>query len=136
MLVRKQEQRRRSRGGFTLMEILIVVAIIVVLAALGGVYLFPKLDEAKLDAAKIQIQTLTNSCMQYRLKHDDWPPSLQALTEPSDGNAPLMEPDKIYDPWGQLYSYDPAGPNNGGLKPDIWCQRPNGKMVGNWPAAR
>jgi hypothetical protein len=46
-----------------------------------------------------------------------------------------MEADKLVDPWRQPYGYDQAGAHNGGLKPDIWVNRPN-RRIGNWPGGR
>jgi general secretion pathway protein G len=126
-----------ARRAFTLMEILIVVAIIVVLAGIGGMYLFPRLDEAKEKIAKTQVkQTLTQACETFKLNNGDFPPNLEALTQAQpNGGVPILEADKIMDPWGQPYGYDASGSHNNGLKPDIWSNH-GGKQIGNWPGSQ
>jgi hypothetical protein len=42
----------------------------------------------------------------------------------------------LKDPWGKPYSYDPAGPKNAGLKPDIWSAGGGKVLIGNWPAPK
>jgi general secretion pathway protein G len=136
MIVRRTVARAASRRAFTLLEVLVVVAIIVVLAGVGVVALMPQLDNAKERVAKAKIEQLTNAVQIYKLNNDDYPPSLEALAaqQPS-GAAPLVGADQVVDPWGQPYGYNPAGPNNGGLKPDIWATRPD-RQIGNWPGSK
>lgn len=130
MKIRKATEAART--GFTLMEMLVVAAIILVLAGVGAYYLMPRVDETKEKRAKIDVTGLTQMAESYKLNNDDYPPTLHALTEMQPGGgAPFVEPGGILDPWGQPYLYDPTGPNNRGLKPDIWCNRPNGP-IGNW----
>jgi general secretion pathway protein G len=132
MIARKNHQTC-TRAAFTLMEMLVVVAIIVVLAGIGGYYLLPRVDEAKESTAKAQLKTLTKACETYKLNEDDWPPSLESLSQQSPkGHLPLLEPDALRDPWGQPYGYDPSGTHNSGMRPDIWVNRPN-HQIGNWP---
>ena len=132
MQVRNTTRRALDRAGFTLMEILVVMAIIVVLAGVGGYYYLRHLDEAKVDAARLQVKTLTQAAEAYYTKHGEWPASLVALTEKeADGSRPYLEPDAIKTPWGKEYGYDPSGPSNSGNKPDVWADGPQGK-IGNW----
>jgi general secretion pathway protein G len=124
------------RSAFTLLEILVVVAIIVVLAGVGGYYLLPRVDEARLGTAKGQLRMLTEACDQYNMNNGSFPPSLQALAQQQpNGGLPLVQVDALKDPWGQPYGYDASGQRNGGMHADIWVQRPAGQ-VGNWPGQR
>jgi general secretion pathway protein G len=132
MIARKTNQTN-ARAAFTLMEMLVVVAIIVVLAGIGGYYLLPRVDEAKEKAAAAQLKILTQACETYKLNNGDFPPTLEALAaQQPNGGAPLMEADHMVDAWQQPYGYDHGGAHNGGLKPDIWVNRPN-RQIGNWP---
>ncbi len=136
MLVRERQLKTLPvvRGGYTLMEMLVVVAIIVVLAGIGGYYLLPRLDEAKENADLAQTKMLTSACETYKLNNGDYPGNLQALAErqPS-GGVPIISPETLTPKLGSglQYKYDPAGPNNQGMKPDIWVDGPNVK-IGNW----
>jgi general secretion pathway protein G len=126
-----------GRGAFTLMEMLVVVAILVVLAGIGGYYYMGSLDTAKENAAKLQIDVLTKASQAYEVENGERPSSLVALTQPYGTNPPkLDDPTKIMDPWNKQYQYNAQGPNNGGMKPDIWTISPKGKQIGNWPGAR
>jgi general secretion pathway protein G len=136
MIQRNLKRRPAHRAGFTLMEMLVVVAIIVALASLGLYYFMGSLKESQEGLAKTHVRTtLTQACQSYYLKHNMWPPSLEALTHRSElGFGPYLEDlDSLKDPWGKLYQYDQAGTQNDGLKPDIWTVNPdNQKVIGNW----
>jgi general secretion pathway protein G len=127
------------RAAFTLMEMLVVVAIIVTLAGIGGYYYLRQADEAKKNAARIQVKTtLTQACENYYIDHNStWPPSLDALlVQDEAGKGPyLKDADALRDPWGRPYQYNAAGPNNNGRQPDIWSDSPQGQ-IGNWQSAR
>ena len=115
------------------MEMLVVVAILVVLAGVGGVYYMKYLDEAKVNAARLQVKMLTQAAEAYSTKHGNFPASLGVLTEKEeDGSQAALEPDALKTPWGTAYQYDQSGANNGGNKPDIWADNPKGGRIGNW----
>jgi general secretion pathway protein G len=124
------------RSGFTLMEILVVVAIIVVLAGAGTFYLLPLLGQSKEKVAKLTIANLTEAAKTYKLNNGEFPASLDALaqTQPN-GNPKLVSPDSLKDPWGRPFQYDPSGPKNEGMQPDISTLSPEtaGKVIANWP---
>jgi type II secretory pathway pseudopilin PulG len=117
------------------MEVLIVVAIIVVLAGVGAFYLFPQLDKAKEQKAYSDVKALTQAAGIYRTNNNGkLPPSLDALaTVQPSGDKPIIKRDALFDPWENPYKYDPSGSRNGGMEPDIWCETPEGKVIGNWP---
>jgi general secretion pathway protein G len=124
--------RAVSRSGFTLMEILVVVAIIVVLAAVGGYYVLPRLEESKEKLASAKLKILDDACGTYHVNNGDWPPSLEALAmQQPTGGAPIIDAEALRDPWGNPFGYDPTGAHNNGMKPDVWVNRPNGQ-IGNW----
>jgi general secretion pathway protein G len=135
MVIRPHRLSRASaRSAFTLLEVLIVVAILVVLAGVGGMTYLNFLENAKEDAATTQAHNLEKAATAYKIRQGDYPPSLDALTQPApDGSPALVEPEGVLDPWQHPFQYDPQGQHNQGRKPDVWTTNPsNGKQVGNW----
>jgi len=136
MLLRPAARRslQTPRSGFTLLEILVVVAIIVMLAGVGGYYVMQRYEEAKISTAKMNVEAISNAVEQYKLRNDGNPPTdLATLTQQGpNGEAPFMPADKLKDPWGKQYTYDPAGQHNNGYRPDVSTTAPNGTVIGNW----
>ncbi len=84
------------------------------------------------------MSALTQASQAYFIKNREWPQSLADLLK-KDGNGvgPYLEnKDALLDPWMKPFQYDPAGPKNKGLKPDIWTVTPEKVVIGNWPAAK
>jgi hypothetical protein len=85
------------------------------------------------DVAEAQIKgPLTLACNAYYVRVGAYPPTLGALLGPPT----LLDRDQLIDPWGRPYRYDPKGPKNNGMYPDIWTVTPDGIEIGNWPTAR
>src|SRR5438105_7987987 len=97
--------RAAARAGFTLMEVMVVVAMLVILAGTASVYYMRALDDARMDRAKIGVQTLDTAAGLYQVKFGDYPQTLALLVNPPDGSRPFLETSDLLDPWGREYHY-------------------------------
>jgi general secretion pathway protein G len=115
--------RRASRRlGFTLIELLVVIAIIATLAAVVAPAIFRNVGDAKVSAARSQIQLLALALNSYRMDNDVFPTSEQGLpalrTAPTLGDAPpnwkgpYLSRLVPTDPWGRPYVYVSPGRAN------------------------
>ena len=103
----------RPARGFTLIELLVVLVIIGVLGALIVPNLFSSLDDARVTAARTDINTLTQALKRYKLDNQRYPSSEQSLDalvkKPTVGAVPPnWKPylDKLpADPWTRPYQY-------------------------------
>jgi general secretion pathway protein G len=101
------------QAGFTLIELMVVLVIIGVLAALIVPNVLDRADDARVMAAKTDVNNLVQALKLYKLDNQRLPSSeqgLQALiTKPTTGTIPQnWKPylDKLpNDPWGRPYQY-------------------------------
>jgi general secretion pathway protein G len=103
---------RRSRG-FTLIELMVVLVIIGVLGALIVPNLIDRADDARVTAARTDVNNLMQALKLYRLDNQRYPSAEQGLDalvrKPTAGVVPPnWKPyiDKLpADPWGRAYQY-------------------------------
>ncbi|GAB3248375.1 type II secretion system protein GspG [Chitinimonas naiadis] len=115
-------QQRKRLSGFTLIEILVVIAILAILGALVVPKIMSRPDEARVVAAKQDVQALVQSLKLYKLDNGVYPSTeqgLKALVEkPTAGQIPnnwKSYLDKLpRDPWGHDYVF-----LNPGIKGEI-----------------
>ncbi|MBK6296390.1 MAG: type II secretion system major pseudopilin GspG [Rhodoferax sp.] len=104
---------RLRHAGFTLIELMVVLVIVGVLAALIVPNVLDRADDARLTAAKTDVNNLMQALKLYKLDNQRFPSAeqgLQALqTKPTSGSIPAnWRPylDKLpADPWGRPYQY-------------------------------
>ncbi|MES2946809.1 MAG: type II secretion system major pseudopilin GspG [Pseudomonadota bacterium] len=105
--------RRSLQAGFTLIELMVVLVIIGVLAALIVPNVLDRADDARVMAARTDVNNLMQALKLYKLDNQRLPTSeqgLQALTaKPTSGPIPAnWKPylEKLpNDPWGRPYQY-------------------------------
>ncbi|WP_374357833.1 type II secretion system major pseudopilin GspG [Chitinimonas sp.] len=113
---------RKRQAGFTLIEILVVIVILAILGALVVPKIMNRPDEARVVAAKQDVQAIVQALKLYKLDNGVYPSNeqgLKALVEkPTTGSIPANWKsylDKLpQDPWGHSYIYLSPG-----LKGDI-----------------
>lgn len=122
MSARKQASMGRARRfGFTLIELLVVILILGILAALILPRVIGRTDDAKVAAAKSDLNTLSNALQNFRLDCGRYPTTeegLNALRVQPSGNAtgwkgPYLTKDLPADPWGGAYVYQYPGQSGG-----------------------
>jgi general secretion pathway protein G len=105
--------QRRTHAGFTLIELMVVIVIIGVLAALIVPNVLNRADDARVTAARTDVNNLMQALKLYKLDNHRYPTGeqgLQALlAKPTTGPAPVnwrQYLDKLpNDPWGRPYQY-------------------------------
>ncbi len=125
---------RRSREGFTLLEVLVVVAIIVILAGVAGVAMFRYIEDARVDTARTQMTNFENAAKNYMAKNEGVPPqTLNDLVAPQDGSKPLLEGGiAVLTPPvpNTQYDYDPNNVDSfGSPDPLVSLKLPDGRVV-------
>jgi hypothetical protein len=88
------------------------------------------------DAAVCGVRGLSDAVASYELRHGRPPERLEQLLARSADVKPFIDAAALTDPWGRPYQYDPAGPKNAGVRPDVWSLGPPAgpaKVIGNWP---
>lgn len=133
--------------GFTLIEIMVVIVILGILGALIVPKIMGRPDEARVMAARQDINALLQALKLYRLDNGAYPNSqqgLKALVEKpnSPPEARNWKPggylEKLpNDPWGHPYQYQSPGTRT---EIDVWSlgadSEPGGEgvnaEVGNW----
>ena len=113
---------RRTESGFTLIELLVVITVIAILAGLVGPMVFRNVGDAKVSAARAQIELFALALDQYRLDNDFYPGTSQGLValrerprgEPEVRNwrGPYVRKAIPLDPWARPYAYKSPGDVN------------------------
>src|SRR6476620_4004473 len=112
------EAAGKSRG-FTLIEMLVVITVIAIPASLVTPMVFRNVGDAKLSAARAQVEVFGLALDAYRLDNDYYPSAAQGLEAlrhtPSGSPAarnwrgPYLKKAVPLDPWGRPYVYRSPG---------------------------
>ena len=113
---------RPTDSGFTLIELLVVITVIAILAGLVGPMVFRNVGDAKVSAARAQIELFALALDQYRLDNDFYPGTAQGLAalrerptgapEARNWRGPYLRKAIPVDPWGRAYAYTSPGSVN------------------------
>jgi len=124
----RNQPRRPTRGGFTLLEVLIVLAIIGVIAAMVVPRLIGQQRDANVSATKATIKQAQTAIQLYAKDHyGRWPDSngtevWKLLGQPEELDGRKIEPyvsKPMRDAWGQELMYDGKNLTKAG-DPKIW----------------
>jgi general secretion pathway protein G len=124
---KKRMRGRKGRRGLTLIEILVVVTILGLIAGIVGITVAGQLEEAKIDATKIQIKNLSDALELYKVKLNRYPSTaegLNVLVNPPEGRKPFMETIPN-DSFNQGFIYISPGTHNPS-KFDLYSKGPDG----------
>ena len=139
---------KSTQRGFTLIEIMVVVVIIGVLGAIVVPQFMSRPDQAKVTAARTDIQAISTALEMYRLDTFNYPSTQQGLealvTRPT--GTPLARnwnpqgylKSLPVDPWGTPYQYLNPGTHSAGY--DLFSFGADGVQggegfatdIGNW----
>ena len=115
----RHRQHAAGQAGFTLIEIVVVVAIIAILAAIVVQQVVGRVDDAQVQRARADIQTLGSALNIYKLDNYNYPSTQQGLEAlvRKPGGQPEAKNWKTggyierlpKDPWGNDYHYQSPG---------------------------
>jgi len=118
----RAEGRKTPESGFTIMELIVVIAIIATLAGLVAPEILRNASDAKVQAARAQIEMFGLALESYRLDNDRFPSTDQGLNSlrilprvgdlPRNWRGPYLRRPVPVDPWGNAYRYVSPGREN------------------------
>jgi len=110
------------RRGFTLIEILVVITVIAILASLVTPMVFRNVGDAKITAARAQVEIFGLALETYRLDNDYYPSTAQGLDalravpagtpQARNWRGPYLKKTVPLDPYGRPYVYRSPGRSN------------------------
>jgi general secretion pathway protein G len=141
---RRDEARadaRRRDAAFTLIELMLVLVILATLAAIVVPKFAKRSEQAKIAAARTQIENLGTAFALYEIDNGSYPTTqegLAALSQMGPQGTRYLERSVENDPWGRPYVYRcPGMHNTDGY--DLYSFGPDGMEgtdddIDNWSA--
>ncbi|MEY4686393.1 MAG: PilD-dependent protein PddA [Verrucomicrobiota bacterium] len=109
-------RHRRSRRGFTLVELLLVLVILGILASLVLPKFTGRTEQARITAAQTQISTFGTALDAFEVDTGSYPRGQDGLNQlvaaPADvpnWRGPYLKSEIPLDPWGRAYIYEFPG---------------------------
>ncbi|HEY7566444.1 MAG TPA: type II secretion system major pseudopilin GspG [Gemmatimonadaceae bacterium] len=113
---------RRSRRGFTLLELVVVIIVLGLLAAIVAPQILGRVSDARTTSAETQVTLFGTALDNYRLDNGAYPTTEQGLAAlrekptrapiPTNWRGPYLRKDVPLDPWGKPYIYRSPGERN------------------------
>jgi general secretion pathway protein G len=105
----KSDESRRSRVGFTLVELLLVVTILGILAAVVVVNFAGQGEETRRNTTRASIAAIGTAIQAYEVRMGRYPENLDDLTVATESMAPLLDKSRLADSWGVAFQYKKTG---------------------------
>ena len=122
-----EKKNKRNEAGFTLIELMVVIVILGVLAGLVVPRIMGRPEQARMQKAEVQIESLETACKLFKLDTGSYTSSLEALVSGSGRKGGYLEKGKVpLDPWGNNYQY-----SSGSDDVEIWTTAKDGTRISN-----
>lgn len=143
----KHTPKRKTREGFTLVELMVVIVILGLLATVVVINVLPSQDRAMVEKARADVSVLETAVETYRLDNLAFPREQDGLQALVSAPAGLARPERYRqggyvrrlpeDPWGNAYHYRQPG-RHGAF--DVFSYGADGREggegndadIGNW----
>lgn len=107
---REENQKRKRRAGFTLVEMLVVITILGILATVGITGLMQHVATTRITTTHAKIADVEKLVEIFAMAHNGkFPDSLDELLQGTDDAPPLAKEGNLVDAWGTRFNYSKKG---------------------------